>query len=279
MYRLITRLALGPLAAMLCVVAVIAPASASDTDLQPEHEETNEPEPEPEETNEPEPEPEETNEPEPEPEDTDEPEPEPEETNEPEPEPEDTDEPESDDSPHDTDRTVNVPEHLPFPDGSLNGSKGAGLFPDGTLHGYTDAGLRNAPRCWHIILCSSDDRVETQTEYQNCQSSWIDSIGINFDIEDTTYESIHIDYSSWRVRWYALSITRSASLANAMYDGMLDCIDDHNWDVQVRSWSAIWQQLHCHIFYQPAGGPSWDLEGYRSSNWLGCLIPTNECSQ
>lgn len=120
--------------------------------------------------------------------------------------------------------------------------------------------------------------METRTGYQNCQSSWIDSIGINFDIEGTTYESIHIDYNYWRVRWYAFSLA-SVGLADSMYDGMLNCIDDHGWDVQVRSWDAIWQQLHCHIFYQLAGGPSWDLEGYRISNWLGYLSPANFCSQ
>ena len=57
------------------------------------------------------------------------------------------------------------------------------------------------------------------------------------------------------------------------------CLDRHDLDVTVRSWNDIWQQIHCHIVYQLiSGGGSWDLEGHRSSNWSGYLLPWNYCS-
>ena len=71
----------------------------------------------------------------------------------------------------------------------------------------------------------------------------------------------------------------SCLVASGMSDGMHDCLDDNGFDPYVLDWDAIWQQLHCHIVYQIGGGATWDLEGYRQSNWIGYLSPLNECSQ
>lgn len=167
----------------------------------------------------------------------------------------------------DTDRHVEVPDDLEIPDDSkipLNLRNNGARWPD----------------CWHIVGCDSDDdRTEADTAYMSCQSSYIDAIALTYNSAGTDYDAIHIDYN-WRARLGSVPGWDSVHVANSMYNGMHDCLDDHSFDPYVRSWDAIWQQLHCHIVYQLVGGGStWDLEGYRTSNWAGYLAPWNGCSQ
>ena len=112
----------------------------------------------------------------------------------------------------------------------------------------------------------------------SCQSSWIDSVALSYNIFGTSYAAIHIDYN-WRAHLGFGGGLGSLTIANAMYNGMLDCLDDHNFDPYVQNWDAIWQQLHCHVVYQIDGGATWDLEGHRQSNWVGYLSPLNRCQQ
>ena len=133
------------------------------------------------------------------------------------------------------------------------------------------------PGCWHLIGCGSSDMAEADTDYESCQTSWIDSIALSDDTGGTGYDTIHVDYD-WRAR-LGFANSTSVIVAWSMYNGMLDCLDDNDFDPDVLSWDAIWQQLHCHIVYQIGGGATWDLEGYRQSNWVGYLNLANECSQ
>ena len=170
----------------------------------------------------------------------------------------DTD-PMSEGTPRDTDHTVVVPEDLPFPDDF-------------------DRNTARWPSCWHLIGCGSGERADADTAYMNCQTSWIDAIALSYNTAGTNYDVIHIDYN-WRALIGVGGPVASVSVANTMYNRMHDCLDDHSFDPDVRDWDAIWQQLHCHVFYQIGGGATWDLEGHRQSNWVGYLSLHNRCSQ
>ena len=101
---------------------------------------------------------------------------------------------------------------------------------------------------------------------------------MSYNVAGTSYDAIHVDYN-WRARLGAGPGLMSVTVANSMYNGMNDCLDDHGFNPYIRSWDAIWQQLHCHVVYQIGGGATWDLEGHRASNWAGYLSPLNRCSQ
>ena len=140
--------------------------------------------------------------------------------------------------------------------------------------------------CWFGF--GSCDDVIVQGGYRDCDGNFVNKVGINWNVEGTVYESIHVK-PSWAARFSVLSIFggpgafASATTATAwtMYNQIRDCLEEEDLldDTNVRSWTGIWQQLHCHIVYNLLGGGStWDLEGFRPSNWVGYLNPTEECN-
>ena len=169
------------------------------------------------------------------------------------------------DQTRDTDQTVVVPEDLPFPENLGH-------------YGHQGASAASWPDCWHIVGCGSNQRADADTAYMNCQSSWIDAIALSYNVAGTSYDAIHIDYS-WQARIAIGAAVTSVLVTNTLYDRMHDCLDDHSFDPDVRSWNAIWQQLHCHVYYQIGAGATWDLEGHRQSDWSGYLNPLNRCGR
>ena len=124
----------------------------------------------------------------------------------------------------------------------------------------------------------SCDRVEPDTGYLDCADITVDEIGITWSANDE-YDSIHVVPTDLGRGGSLTSPQATIAGASAIYAEMHLCLDRHDLDVTVRSWNGIWQQIHCHIVYQLfGGGGSWDLEGHRSSNWSGYLLPWNRCS-
>ena len=129
-----------------------------------------------------------------------------------------------------------------------------------------------------VLLRRGDTLTDADTDYMSCRTSWIDAIALSRDVAGTSYDAIHIDYN-WRARIAVGAAVTSVIVANTMYNRMHDCLDDHGFDPDVRDWDAIWQKLHCHVYYQVGGGATWDLEGHRRSNWVGYLGLHNGCNQ
>ena len=124
----------------------------------------------------------------------------------------------------------------------------------------------------------SCDRVDPDTGYLDCADIAVDEIGISWSANGG-YDSIHVVPTDLGRGASLTSPSATISGATTMYAEMHACLNRHGLNVTVRSWSAIWQQLHCHIVYQLlGGGGSWDLEGHRPSNWSGYLNPFRRCS-
>ena len=109
---------------------------------------------------------------------------------------------------------------------------------------------------------SSGERPSTSTGYMPCSSSYIDNIGVSYQVNGG-YDSIHLEISFWG-KWAASSYE--------IYAAMISCFkrELHMWP-HVDNWDSIYQQLDCHKLGHFAGtGPTWDLEGHRPSNtrWI-----------
>ena len=128
-------------------------------------------------------------------------------------------------------------------------------------------------------------RASTDTGYQDCDGHLLSELGVSWNANGS-YDSVHLIPSN-AARLTVLSLiggvqsfaSATTSVAWNMYWDMHDCLGLHGYSLTVRSWTAIWQQLHCHLVYNMlGGGGSWDLEGHRASNWFGYLNPADECS-
>ena len=130
--------------------------------------------------------------------------------------------------------------------------------------GWARAGQRSSGGNWQR---SSGERPSTDTGYMPCNSSYIDNIGISYQVNGG-YDTIHLEPSFWG-KWYASS--------NQIYDAMISCFkrELHMWP-HVDNWDSIYQQLVCHALGQYTGqtGPTWDLEGHRRSNtfWIWTVL-------
>ena len=138
-----------------------------------------------------------------------------------------------------------------------------------------DDDLRRWPCFFGFGSCHE---VEPDTGYLDCADITVDEIGITWSANDG-YDSIHVVPTDQGRVGSLLGPSATIRGASAIYAEMHLCLNRHNLSVTVRSWSAMWQQIHCHIVYQLiGGGGSWDLEGHRSSNWSGYLWPGHWCS-
>ena len=138
-----------------------------------------------------------------------------------------------------------------------------------------DDDLRRWPCFFGFGSCHE---VEPDTGYLDCADVTVDEIGITWSANDG-YDSIHVVPTDQGRVGSLLGPSATIRGASAIYAEMHLCLNRHGLNVTVRSWSAMWQQIHCHIVYQLiGGGGSWDLEGHRSSNWSGYLWPGDRCS-
>ena len=100
------------------------------------------------------------------------------------------------------------------------------------------------------------------------------------------YDNIHViptDAARASVLSFFASVSAGAAAttatAHSLYGQVHDCLDMLGYEVNVRSWSAIWQQLHCHLVFKLfGGGASWDLEGNRASDRWGYLFDFPPCN-
>ena len=131
----------------------------------------------------------------------------------------------------------------------------------------------------------SCERADTDTGYHDCGGVLVDELGVSWNTNDG-YETVHLvptDEGRALIASIFLGPTAAAAAtiagAHSMYNDMQDCLDLHDWDVDVYSWSAMWQQLHCHlVFSLIGGGGSWDLEGHRHSHWATYLARLPLCN-
>ncbi len=138
-----------------------------------------------------------------------------------------------------------------------------------------DDDLRRWPCFFGFGSCHE---VEPDTGYLDCADVTVDEIGITWSANDG-YDSIHVVPTDQGRVGSLLGPSATITGASTIYAEMHLCLNRHNLSVTVRSWSAMWQQIHCHIVFQIlGGGGSWDLEGHRSSNWSGYLRPGHWCS-
>ncbi len=120
--------------------------------------------------------------------------------------------------------------------------------------------------------------VGTDTGYLDCGGYLLDEIGVSWDANQG-YDSIHLVPTDVARLGALTSPTATITVADDLYWDMHNCLDLHDLRVTVRSWTAIWQQLHCHIVYQiVGGGGSWDREGHRCNNWARYLTSWPPCS-
>lgn len=120
-------------------------------------------------------------------------------------------------------------------------------------------------------------RASTDTGYLDCADITVDDIGVSW-AANQGYDSIHIAPTDLGRAGSLTSPAATISAAWAMYHEARSCLRNHSLTVTVRSWTAIWQQIHCHIVYQlVGGGGSWDLEGHRSAS-AGYLRPWKRCA-
>ncbi|WP_419864836.1 hypothetical protein [Candidatus Poriferisodalis sp.] len=131
---------------------------------------------------------------------------------------------------------------------------------------------------WPCFLgMGSCGRASTDTGYLDCADVTVDDIGVSW-AANQGYDSIHIAPTDLGRAASLTSPAATIAAAWAMYREARSCLRSHSLTVSVRSWTAIWQQIHCHIVYQlVGGGGSWDLEGHRSAN-LGYLRPWKRCA-
>ncbi|MCY3892539.1 MAG: hypothetical protein OXF65_04490 [Acidimicrobiaceae bacterium] len=138
-----------------------------------------------------------------------------------------------------------------------------------------DAKPQQFPPCiFGVGWCS---KARTDTGYLDCGGTLLKQIGVSWKA-NRGYDTIHlVPTNLGRASSSSPAVTIAG--AHALYGDMHKCLDLHNLRVTVKSWSAIWQQLHCHIVYQiVGGGGSWDLEGHRRSNWRRYLTSWPPCS-
>ncbi len=126
-----------------------------------------------------------------------------------------------------------------------------------------DAKPQQGP-CWFGVgWCGN---AGTDTGYLDCGGVLLDQIGVSWK-SNRGYDTIHLVPTN-AGRASSSSAATTIAGAHALYNDMHNCLDLHSLQVTVKSWAAIWQQLHCHIVYQiVGGGGSWDLEGHRRSTW------------
>ena len=142
-------------------------------------------------------------------------------------------------------------------------------MPDST---GSQSWLRSSGAGSQSWLTSSGERPSTSTGYMPCNSSYIDNIGISYQVNGG-YDTIHLEPSFWG-EWFAST--------NQIYDAMIRCFkrELHMWP-HVDNWDSIFQQLDCHVLGQLSGqtGPTWDLEGHRRSNtfWFW-TVPLHWCN-
>lgn len=120
-------------------------------------------------------------------------------------------------------------------------------------------------------------KAGTDTGYLDCGGTLLKQIGVSWKANSGD-DKIHlVPTNLGRASSGSPAVTIAG--AHALYGDMHSCLDRHSLRVTVKSWPAIWQQLHCHIVYQiVGGGGSWDLEGHRRSNWRSYLGFWNKCA-
>ncbi|WP_419945534.1 hypothetical protein [Candidatus Poriferisodalis sp.] len=131
---------------------------------------------------------------------------------------------------------------------------------------------------WPCFLGIGDcSRPSPDTGWLDCADITVDEIGVSWAANDG-YDTIHIVPTDAGRGGSLIGPAATINGANLIFAEALLCLNSHNLSVTVNSWTAIWQQLHCHIVYQLlGGGGSWDLEGHRDTNWGGYLLPWNRC--
>ena len=131
---------------------------------------------------------------------------------------------------------------------------------------------------WPCILgFGGCGKASTDTGYLDCGGTLLEQIGVSW-AANSSYDTIHLVPTNLG-RASSSSPLITIAGADALYGDMHSCLGSHGLRVTVKNWNAIWQQIHCHIVYQiVGGGGSWDLEGHRSNNWRGYLLPWNRCA-
>ena len=135
----------------------------------------------------------------------------------------------------------------------------------------TDQPPSRTSKCWGPLgglwFCP---RPGVDIGYDDCADIYIDDIGIS---ENTTriYDTIRIAPTGWARLLTPATGGPDPTLAvhaGLAFLEMKSCLRRHGMDPDVRSWTSILQQLHCHMYWQllgTFGGTTWDLEGHRST--------------
>ena len=134
------------------------------------------------------------------------------------------------------------------------------------------------PRRWPCFFgIGSCYQVEPDTGYLDCADITVDEIGITWSANQG-YDTIHVVPTDQGRIGSLTSPAATIAGATAVYVEMHQCLNRHGLEANVRSWTGIWQQIHCHIVFQLiGGGGSWDLEGHRRGS-IGYLNPFRGCS-